>query len=65
MEGRALTDLGNAALGADVAGVQDREHVRREQIAPIPGQIAAEYGDRLEFVKSNVDENPQIAQTME
>jgi thioredoxin 1 len=30
-------------------------------IAPILDRIAAEYGDRLEIVKLNVDENPQIA----
>lgn len=30
-------------------------------IDPILNQIAAEHGDRLEIVKVNVDENPQIA----
>jgi thioredoxin 1 len=30
-------------------------------IAPILDQIAHEYGDRLEIVKVNVDENPLIA----
>jgi thioredoxin 1 len=31
------------------------------QIAPILDQIAAEYGDRIEIVKVNTDENPEIA----
>ena len=30
------------------------------QIAPILDQIAAEYGDRIEIVKVNTDENPEI-----
>jgi thioredoxin 1 len=30
-------------------------------VAPILDQIAAEHGDKLEIVKLNVDDNPQIA----
>jgi thioredoxin 1 len=31
------------------------------QIAPILDQIAAEYGDSIEIVKMNIDENPEVA----
>ena len=31
------------------------------QIAPILDQIAAEYGDSIEIVKLNIDENPEVA----
>jgi thioredoxin 1 len=31
------------------------------QIAPILDQIAAEHGDRIEIVKVNIDENPEVA----
>ncbi|AZZ53450.1 MULTISPECIES: thioredoxin [Rathayibacter] len=30
-------------------------------VAPILDQISAEHGDKIEIVKLNVDENPQIA----
>jgi len=30
-------------------------------IAPIVGELAAEYQDRVKFVKVNVDENPDLA----
>jgi thioredoxin len=32
-----------------------------KMIAPILEQIAQEHGDRLEIVKLNVDENPEVA----
>jgi thioredoxin 1 len=32
-----------------------------KMIAPILDQIAQEHGDRLEIVKLNVDENPEVA----
>ena len=31
------------------------------QVAPILDQIAAEYGDKIEIVKVNVDNEPQLA----
>lgn len=31
------------------------------QIAPILDQIADEYGDSIEIVKVNIDENPEVA----
>ena len=31
------------------------------QVAPILDQIAAEYGDSIEIVKMNIDENPEVA----
>ena len=31
------------------------------QVAPILDQISAEYGDKIEIVKVNVDENPDLA----
>lgn len=30
------------------------------QVAPILEEIAKEYGDRLEIVKLNIDENPEV-----
>jgi thioredoxin 1 len=30
------------------------------QVAPILQEIASEYGDKLEIVKLNIDENPEI-----
>lgn len=32
------------------------------QVAPVLDQIAAEYGDKIEIVKVNVDEEPGLAQ---
>ena len=32
------------------------------QVAPILDQISAEYGDKIEIVKVNVDEEPALAQ---
>jgi thioredoxin 1 len=32
------------------------------QVSPILDEISAEYGDKIEIVKVNVDEEPQLAQ---
>ena len=33
------------------------------QVAPILEEIAKEYGDKIEIVKLNIDENPEIARS--
>jgi thioredoxin 1 len=32
-------------------------------VAPVLEELAQEYGDKIEFVSLNVDENPQVTQT--